>query len=325
MAFLSMTVRYLINTEALNGVENVGNISRHRVAPIVIPVDNSYTLKYMPVVSGESLAHGYQSVLVDVAKSEGLPLGKRSSVKEFVKFADDDLLKEEGISPPKDATQIREVETAIMLKDVVADVGGFLYPGKVSVKRTSAFQVSYMIPAYGVSPEVAAVESQFHVRYSVDQQKYQNPYNVDVGSALYTFTFNLDLDVIATPVNQGNKAKGEDELADQKKKRQRAALLALARFLENLEFGAKKSRFHPVADFRDAVLTLTEKPFVVTPAVTSDYANRTAKRLSSLKEMKVVEVKKFLSVNAKVTEGEKAEEVDNLAKAVGEVIKALGV
>ncbi|MGC9072515.1 MAG: DevR family CRISPR-associated autoregulator [Acidilobus sp.] len=352
MAFLSLTVRYLINTEALNGVENVGNISRHRVAPIVIPMDNSYTLKYMPVVSGESLAHGYQSVLVDVAKSESLPLGKRSSVKEFVKFADYKLLKEEEINPPKDATQIREVETAIMLKDVVADVGGFLYTGKAksqrkrtsakssseevgaeesssedeknqSLKRTSAFQVSYMIPAYGVSPEVAAVESQFHVRYSVDQQEYQKPYNVDVGSALYTFTFDLDMDVIATPVNQGNKAKGEDELAGEKKKRQRAALLALARFLENLEFGAKKSRFHPVVDFRDAVMTLTEKPFVVTPAVTNDYADKTANRLKVLSDMKVVAVKKFMTVNVAPKSGYQAEQKDTIAEAINEVIKSL--
>jgi CRISPR-associated protein Csa2 len=182
-----------------------------------------------------------------------------------------------------------------------------------------------MIPAYGAGAEVAALESQFHVRYSVDQQKYQNPYNVDVGSALYTFTFNLDLDVVATPVNYGEPVPEEKILSGEKAKRQKAALLALARFLENLEFGAKKSRFHPIAELRDAVLTLTDKPFVVTPGVVNDYAERTAVRLKALSDMKVVTATIFVTVNVTPKSGLQAEQRGTIAEAVNEVIKALGL
>lgn len=320
--FLSLTVRYLINLEALNGVESVGNISRHRVAPMVIPVDNGYAVKYVPVISGESIAHGYQLLLADEAKSSGLPVGKRSSIGEFVKFTDDYLLKEEGITPPSDLKEARRLEVDIMLKDIVCDVGGFLYTGKAPVKRTSTFQVSYMVPAYGVSQETAALESQMHVRFSKDQQSYQIPYNVDVGSALYSFTFNLDLDSISIPMNYGEKVKGEEELGKQRSKRIQVALRALSRLLENLEFGAKKSRFYPIAHLESALMTLTDKPFVVTPSVRADYVEMTLKRVNVLKDMKIVSLKKIIGVNVR---GDNIESVSTISEAISKIMKEVGV
>jgi Uncharacterized protein predicted to be involved in DNA repair len=74
--FLSVSLRYLVNVESLNGVESVGNISRHRVAPVVLPVGKGYAVKYVPVVSGESIAHAYQSILVEEAMSRNSPWGR---------------------------------------------------------------------------------------------------------------------------------------------------------------------------------------------------------------------------------------------------------
>jgi len=161
--FLSASFRILVNVESLNSVESVGNVSRHRSVPIVIPYDNGYTIRYVPAVSGESIAHGFQSLLVDVALRENLPVSEFSRRKEFLKFSEDAYL--EGIEPPKDYDDIRRFEVDVMLKDIVADVGGFLYAGNIPVKRTSRFQVGYMLPALEDVTNAAALEAQFHVRF----------------------------------------------------------------------------------------------------------------------------------------------------------------
>jgi CRISPR-associated protein Csa2 len=162
--FLSVPLRYLVNVESLNGVESVGNISRHRVAPVVLPVDKDYVVKYVPVVSGESIAHAYQSILVKEAMDESLPVGNRSSMREFIKYADEGTVKEEVLIPPSNINDVRSFEVDVMLHDLVADVGGFFYAGMTPVKRTSSFSVSYMIPAYDTNSETATLDAQFHVR-----------------------------------------------------------------------------------------------------------------------------------------------------------------
>lgn len=381
--FLSFTARYLINVESLNGVGSVGNISRHRSAPLVVKVDNGYAVKYFPVVSGESIAHGYQVLLAEIGKEKKLPIGKRSINGELLKFTDDYLLEEEGIEPPKvpkadkgkkakkekaakiAKIEMRRLEVEIMLKDYVSDVGGFLYAGDIPVKRTSVFQVSYMVPAYGVSAEVASLEAQLHVRYSstfkLSEQSeeqserkkneeseeeeeergraYQLPYSVDVGSALYSVTFNIDLDHIAVPSNAGvnedeikddselegmlkNLKDNEAKLARQKADRQEVALLAFARLFENLEFGAKKSRFFPQATLEEAVITLTDKPFVVTPSVVNNYLTSTEKRLTKMTSLGLVSPM-VLGVIGVKNPPSAFQEYSSIAEAVDAVIKAI--
>ncbi|MEZ0394293.1 MAG: type I-A CRISPR-associated protein Cas7/Csa2, partial [Desulfurococcaceae archaeon] len=48
---LSVSARILLNAEALNMAESVGNYSRHRKAPVVIPAEDGYTVIYVPAVS----------------------------------------------------------------------------------------------------------------------------------------------------------------------------------------------------------------------------------------------------------------------------------
>ncbi len=298
MVFVSISLRYLVNMESLNGIESVGNISRHRVAPMIIPTNNEYSVKYVPAVSGESIAHAYQMLLVDEALKKGLPVGKRSKLGELLKYTDDDLLKEENITPPENYDDARRFEVDVMLKDIVSDIGGFMYTGKIPVKRTSVFQVSYMIPVYDSSSETAALEAQFHVRFSPsDPKKYQNPYTVEVGSALYTFTFNIDTDKIAVPSTAGEKTDNEELLQFQKDKRIEVAKNALIRLLENLDFGAKRSRFSPIAELRSAVGIKSLVPIVVTPGVTSNYINDTYTRVTSLKQKGIVSEPKLLAIN----------------------------
>ncbi|MEM1718256.1 MAG: type I-A CRISPR-associated protein Cas7/Csa2, partial [Thermosphaera sp.] len=55
--FLSIGVRFIANIEALNMAETIGNLSKHRKAPIIVPTREGYRVLYVPAISGESFAH----------------------------------------------------------------------------------------------------------------------------------------------------------------------------------------------------------------------------------------------------------------------------
>jgi len=279
--FLSISFRLLMNLESLNSVESIGNLVRHRTAPIVIPTDNGYAIRFVPAVSGESLAHAYQLCLVDEAKRLNLPLTEESERGEFLKFADDNLLEKYGVQKPKSEGQIRRAEVQILLRDVVCDIGGFLYAGDFPIKRTSLFQVGYMIPALR-DVKATALETQFHVRHAPSSMKqYQAPYNVEVGSAVYTFTFTMSFDYVAKPMTAfGEKdEEGEKELMRQKDARVKAAVAALSSFIILLPFGAKKSRFMPNLEYLSAVAACCEgASFLVSPGNDRLFVKETVER-----------------------------------------------
>lgn len=325
--FLSLSLRLLVNAEALNMVESVGNLSRHRTMPIVVKQDDGqYVIRYVPAVSGETIAHEYQSIIVDLAPKYGLPVGTLTAAKEFIKYADDSYL--EGIEPPKDQRDARRFEVDVLLHDVVADIGGFLYAGKTPVRRTSRFQASYMIPALDSSHAVG-LESQFHVRMALSQVEKEEktgqarpmiPYNVEVGSALYTLTFNLDIDSIAVPstplldekgmpIPKG-KIKREEELMKQRIPRIKLAIDALTLLFTNLSFGAKKSRFHPVTDVRSAVITLSR----ISDFVTSPGNYRTHVRNSVERAKKMTEALSRHGIEEKVSIFAVTKEDENIAE-----------
>jgi CRISPR-associated protein Csa2 len=283
--FVSISFRLLMNLESLNSVESIGNLVRHRTAPIVIPTNNGYVIRFVPAVSGESLAHAYQICLVDEAKRLNLPLTEESKRGEFLKFADDNLLTKYGIPIPKSENQIKRTEVQVLLKDVVCDIGGFLYAGDFPVKRTSLFQVGYMIPALK-DVKATALETQFHVRHAPSSMKqYQAPYNVEVGSAVYTFTFAMSFDYVAKPMTAfGERDEaGERELMEQRDTRIKAAVAALASFITLLPFGAKKSRFMPNLEYLSAVAACCEGAnFLVSPGNDRSFVKETVERAREL-------------------------------------------
>jgi CRISPR-associated protein Csa2 len=287
MGFISIAARTIMNLESLSGVETVGNLARHRTAPVVLPQADGFAVRFLPVLSGESLAHAYQELLVEEANNRGLPLSERSRRGEFLKFADDELLKQEGLEPPKKEEDIRRTEVRILLKDYVSDVGGFLYAGEIPVKRTSCFQVGYAIPAIW-EREAAALESQFHVRFAPsDPEKYQIPYNVEVGSAIYTFTFNLELDRIGRPSTKFGDVDQDEEaqLERSRAERVRGALSALVKFYSHLPFGAKRSRFLPNMEPLSIVASFSRGvKFVVSPGNERSFVSATTKRSDNLAE-----------------------------------------
>jgi hypothetical protein len=52
-------------------------------------------------------------------------VGKRSSIREFIKYADEGIVEYEGLTPPSKVDEMRKFEVDVMLHDVIADVGGF--------------------------------------------------------------------------------------------------------------------------------------------------------------------------------------------------------
>lgn len=281
---ISGSLRFLVNVESLNGVETVGNLSKHRTAAVVVKTDKGYAVRYVPAVSGESIAHAYQQRLADLATAHGVPVSQLSKRGEFLKFTDDGVLKQEGVESPKSHEDALRFETEVMLKDVVTDVGGFLYAGKPPVRRTSRFKVGYMIPAVGMGDVPAQLEAQFHVRYATNVADNQKIYNTEVGSALYTLSFILDDDLIAVPSTHGDHDNVET-LKGQKAKRRELAVKALLSVF-TLDFGAKRSRFLPQAELVSGVVVKTDFPFVPEPASYPSYISATVER--AVKTMKVL-------------------------------------
>lgn len=299
--FLSLSVRLLVNAEALNMVESIGNVIRHRRAPITIPGEKGeYILTYVPVVSGECLAHAYQSWIAEISRQRDLPVCEYCGERIFVKHGalqlfgrqpwEQELAKKIGDRRTRYDPQ--DIELEIIRNCVVEDIGGFLMPERIPVKRTAKFQVGYMIPAYEQIKE-AALEAQFHVRYAPTEEQHAI-YYVELGSALYTFQFNLDVDGIAYTSMLGKKPiiEDEDKFKGEKINRIRVALEALTQMMENRLFGAKLTRFNPVIDIRSLVVTISDPlPFTVNTGSGRSYLEKTALRMKGFSNMIDEEIK----------------------------------
>jgi len=331
--FISTSLRLLVNVESLNAVETVGNVSRHRVVPIVVPSNGGYSIKYVPAVSGESIAHGYQSELVEVAQRMALPIGVYSRRKEFIKFSEDSYLEDEGVKPPKNFDEIRRFEVDVLLKDIVADVGGFLYAGKIPVKRTSRLQVGYLLPALDNVTTAAAVEAQFHVRYLFSKPQKgeregegarlgQAIYNIEAASALYTMTLNLDIGGIGVPSTTfGTPHNDEKRLASEAPKRKTAAVKALGSLLSNLSFGAKHSRYLPNTELVSCVFTLSETPFTVSPGNYKDYIFKTGERMKKFTSLFNVKTLSWAVVKEDVKKHEDIQEAETVEEIIESALK----
>jgi len=291
--FLSVSARFLVNVEALNMVESVGNVVRHRRAPIIVPSQekNGYVLVYTPVISGESLANAYQRWLAELAKQEKLPVCSNCEKAFFVKHGDPEVFGEfpweKNLRKNMEKLDFHEIETEIVKNCVVEDVGGFLLPETKPVKRTSKFQVGFMVPAYDQIRK-SALEAQFHVRYAPDPTKH-SIYYVELGSALYTFHFNIELDNIGY-ITMVKRESVVDE--DERLKRLKVTVKALAHMLENRLFGAHLSRHNPITDLRSLIAVVSEPlPFTSSLAHERCYLEETLKRAKDFS--KIVEDEKI--------------------------------
>lgn len=293
MVFLSLGFRMLVNVEALNMVESVGNVVRHRTVPMILRKGTGqYIMRWVPAISGECLAHAYQSLLADLAQGKGLRVCYWCARNEFIKHFDLNFYKltSNQISYSSEENQlikslekenltlvdVKDTEEAIIRCCVVEDIGGFLVT-QGPTKRTARFHISYAVPTYDTVEEgIVALDHQFMVRHAPEAElrrqslekipPAQAPYYPQVGSALYAWIFNLDVGTIGVSSVSGKPVLGADEV----KRRRELALDALAEMLDNKIFGAKLTRFTPFIDFEIAVAAISDRVrFTISPPVLS--------------------------------------------------------
>ncbi|ALL00357.1 CRISPR-associated protein, Csa2 family [Pyrodictium delaneyi] len=299
--FFSLSARLLVNLEALNMAENVGNVVRHRRAPVVLRTDQGFVLRYVPVISGESLAHHYQRLLAEIAKQRNIPVCNACSQGIFLKHSNEEVFRKYDKKEYAVFENAAQVEEYVVKNCVIEDVGGFLVAAKEkkskakNAKRTSRFRIGYMIPALdALEAGAAATEAQFHVRYSPEagqrrdeeETTQQAIYYVEIGSAVYVFNFALDATGVGARSMENEGASGKDPYIlplEERFRRVEAAFDALAAFLGGMAWGAKISRFQPHWKILSLVAAVTEPiPFNVSPGHGRDYLAETVSRACSL-------------------------------------------
>ena len=293
----------MANVEALNMVETVGNITKHRRAPVVVKTGKGYSIRYVPAVSGESLAHAYQEALVKVAEllyNGAPPVCPYCKRGEFFKSMDNDHALPTALNALKSKADVIQRKLLFELETIkgclVEDIGGFLYAEDVPVRRTSRFEVSYIVPVYEAI-EATAIEPQFHARHApsetekeavrAEEEESRRPraaqmiYYVETASALYGLSFNIDLDGIG----RTSMVEVKDAVDDKERlRRMKVALGALALTLTGAAFGAKRSRFLPISEIDNVIAVISKKlPFAVSSPVTRGYIVNTVRRVESFK------------------------------------------
>lgn len=322
MVYISVGTRFLANVEALNMVETVGNISKHRRAPIIFKTEEGFALRYVPAISGESFAHAYQEALVAIAEQlyvDQPPICQYCRRGEFFKSMDNRHAIKEALQALKSGKTVEEQKLGFELETIkgclVEDIGGFLYAEATPVRRTSRFEVSYIIPVYEAI-EATAIEPQFHSRQAPSearaeesekaQRAAQMIYYIETASALYGFSFNIDLRGIGrTSMIEVKDAVSREERI----RRVKVALGALALTLTGVAFGAKRSRFLPISEINNMIAVISSRiPFSISSPVTNNYIEKTVERVKSLRkllsELGVKNEIKVLVYGAKVDDGE---------------------
>lgn len=282
---IALSMRVLVNLESLNMAESVGNVTRHRKAPVIVETDNGYRLIYVPVVSGMSLAHHYQLHLAKAAYTKGLNVTNMSLQGYFLKFSEDKVIKnyypEVSGKVAKNKGPCNN-EREIVSACTVADVGGFLYTDG-TVKRTSRFSFTYMMPALdALKTGAAGVYPQLHVRYTPEAREDQALIYVDNAGALYTLSFLLEASRISKLDTCKALGQKPDDLGkDERVKRFQAAIEALVAMIGNMYFGAKRTRSMPHWKIESLVVVASKgiTPFIPTPGHSTQYITETIKRL----------------------------------------------
>jgi CRISPR-associated protein Csa2 len=276
--FLSIRGRVVVNVEALNMTESVGNYVKRRRVPVIMP--ETYTVYFVPAISGESIAHGYQQVLAEVAANNNLNVCKLCRNGIFLKSTRKDVLQY-SLEISK-YSNVDDLEAQIVSKCVVEDIGGFMYAEKENLKRTSSFYVGYMIPVKEAL-EGTVIEPQLQTRYALGTpfvETGQMIYYVEISSSSYVFSFDFDSKFVGKATFSTGKVG--TPLVNDRKQRVLAALEALKKFLIEFMFGAKKTRYLPVVDWESLVIAVSDDVWTVPSSFTKKYIERAEQKLKAV-------------------------------------------
>ncbi|NON61640.1 type I-A CRISPR-associated protein Cas7/Csa2 [Acidianus sp. RZ1] len=300
MVYVSVRGRVWLQAEAANMVESVGNYVKHRRAPIIVKSEEGdYVTYFVPTISGESVAHVYQTILAKKAEGAKEPVCSLCKRGIFLKSTNKDVIKDAiSFEPPEakgkkaDTISIADqIEEAVIKGCTVEDVGGFLYAGNPNVKRTSNFYTGYMVPVKEVLSSVS-IDPQLQSRYALGTKfvgagesnaSGQMIYYVEVSSALFTFAFDLDTSLIGKRTFNVS-SYGSPVIKDQDiKERSKASLDALKELLLEFPVGAKRTRFDPVDKTWESIAIATSDDVWTLPSpFSSDYIERAKAKISKV-------------------------------------------
>lgn len=261
MVFVSLGLRLRVEVEALNMVEALGAYTRHRTVSILKKLGKDgkvgYKILVVPAVSGQSIANGYQRVLVELAKLANMPVCNECRNYETRGGFD------------KRSTQSIAHDDRVK-SCIVEDLTGFLAP-EAGFRRTSPVSFSYLVP--DVESAKAALDSQFHVKYNFETGVHA-PFTVESGTAIYMLTVAVDVDRIGKLSTGG--------YVEDRCKRVETALKAIDVLVEGLMYGAKKARYLPVVEVVGGIAAISyPMPFMVSaPRVYRDGRNYIADTIS---------------------------------------------
>jgi CRISPR-associated protein Csa2 len=296
--YLAATFRVLVNVEAFNAIEPLGNVIRHRKASIAVSRGGSIEIVTVPTASGEALRHAYQYTLAQLASLRGVPVCRWCRLGEFIKHG---VLTPELYQDEKELYDVLsgnrpvdEKELEIVKRCVVEDVAGFLVPARTPVKRTSRIQVSYLVPSMvEVRRGAFAVDIQFHVRHAPQaeakapqgaQPRPQSIYYVESAGAVYTFSAVLDIGGIGIVVRSDGSVQGvepQEGLA-----RALLAVEALAEVVKSGGIGGKQSSYMPHwMPLSGVVVVSRPVKFVPTPPHVENYVSDTISNVKSQVDM----------------------------------------
>lgn len=286
--FLSIRGRVLLNVEALNMTESIGNYVKHRRVPILVPEKDGFTTYFVPAISGESIAHGFQLVLAEEGIKNSIPVCRLCKSGIFLKSTNKEVIKEAfkdkqipNLEELEELKELKEVEKFIIKNCLVEDVGGFLYAEEENIKRTSNFFVGYMVPVKEALGNVV-IESQLHSRYALGtpfvKEKGQMIYYIELSSAVYTFSLDIDTTYIGR-LTFSYESAGENIFEEnERKKRIETTLDSLKIFLLEQMFGAKKTRFLPIGEWESIVIAVSDKVWTVASPFSNRYIENTMKK-----------------------------------------------
>ncbi len=316
--FVSIRSRVAIGVEALNMTESVGNYVKHRRVPVMLREDDgSYSVYFVPAISGESIAHALQAIIADecnqtgVKRSSNLPICKLCGKGIFLKSSNKEILSE---AIPAASKHDGDIEELVIKNCVVEDIGGFLYAEEANVKRTSNFYTGYMIPTQEAL-RTAIIEPQLHSRYALGtkfvtkKDKGQMLYYVELASSIYTFSLDIDTSYIGKVTFNVERAGTPVVSEAERRDRIHVLLDSVKRLLVENSFGAKRTRFLPVIDWESMVIAVSDRPWTVPTPFTTSYIERAQKKrekINSNTELHVFEGGSFEAYVSEVVDKIKA-------------------
>ena len=278
--FLSVRGRVLVNVEALNMTESVGNYVKHRRVPVILP-ERGYSTYLVPAISGESIAHGYQEIVAEKSDKENIPVCNLCRKGIFLKSTNEEVFKHAfGSDPPNNGY---DFERKVIKECAVEDLGGFLFAPRRGgqargrqVKRTSCFSTGYMVPVKEAL-ESSIIEPQLHSRYALgtkfvtrEEERGQMIYYVELSSATYTFSFDLDSSKVGRITFDMDHYGEEVISSNDVRKRTEVAIESLGELILEFEFGAKKTRFLPIVEWESIAVSVSDGVWTV-PSPNSGY------------------------------------------------------